>query len=92
MFFDDADPRDLGNDIRKLVDRYHAVLTKVQRLSVVRSHEFVDTFDAIIDEAKRPRLFAVPPYLDFVIAREFRDCYLPAHRRRGLFTASIPGS
>ena len=69
MFFDDADPRDLGDDIRELVDCYHTVLTQVQRLSVVRPHEFVDTFDAVVDETKRPRLLAVTPYLDFVIAR-----------------------
>ena len=92
MFLDDADARDLGNDIRKLIDRDHAVLTEVQWLGIVRSHEFVDALDAVVDVAKRARLLAVAPDLDFVIAGEFRDCDLAAHRRRGLFTAAFPGS
>src|SRR5262249_16936344 len=71
-------------------DTDQLVRAEVERASIVRSHDAMNTFDAIVDVHERAGLPAVSPDLDRAWTLGARD--LSAHRRRCLFTTAIVGA
>src|SRR5262249_131108 len=83
---------DVRYDVGKLVDRNHTVLTKVERFVKIGPHQSVYALNAVRYIAKRTRLFAVSPYLDLMITRQFRDRNFTAHCCRRFLSSSVPSS
>src|SRR5690242_13318802 len=86
----DLEPGDLGHHVGEVGDRDQPVLADVERFGVVRPHQPDETGDAVVDVAEGPRLPAVSPDLDPVVARVLRDRDLAAHGRRRLLAAALP--
>src|SRR5208282_6263685 len=63
----DLDSRDVRYNFGEFVYRNHPVLTHIERVVVVRSHQLADPGETVVDIAERARLLAVAPDLDFVI-------------------------
>src|SRR5215203_1771159 len=58
--------RYIRNYIHELVDRDHAILTKIDRLTMLALHQAIDTFDTVVDVAVGTSLFAVAPHFNMV--------------------------
>src|ERR1700692_3475158 len=80
----------LGNDIYQLVDCDKLVRAKIKRLAIIRLHNAIDAFDAIIDIHERTGLFAIAPNLYFFVVADRRD--LPTDRSRRLLTPPFIGA
>jgi hypothetical protein len=59
-------------------------------MMIVRTHQPVNTGDAIVDVAERSRLFAVAPDLDFGVFGQLGERNFTAHRGRGLLASAVP--
>ena len=81
---------DARHDVDQLIDRDHPILAEVQRLAEARTHEAVDSLDAIVDVAVRAGLQTVAPHLDLAAVGRQRD--LTANRRRRLLATSVVGA
>src|SRR5438552_5379828 len=57
-----ADARDRCDQLDKLIDGHGAVLSEVERITVIRRHQAGEALQAIIDVTERPRLSAISPH------------------------------
>src|SRR5438128_689837 len=92
MLLADRHPGDVGDHVRQLIDREHAILSQVQRLMKVRLHELVNADDTVVDVTERSRLLPVSPDLDLLFAGHLGDCNLPTQSCRRLLPSSLPRS
>ena len=61
-------------------------------MDVIRTHQAIDPFQAIVNVAERTGLLAIAPHFDLMVAGQFGHCHLAAHGCRGLFAAAVPCS
>src|SRR5947207_4841100 len=86
----DFDARGSGHEIGELVDADQPVLTEIDWLLVTGFHEEPQALDAVVDVTERPRLPAIAPDFDRVVAGQLRARDLAAHRRWRLLASAIP--
>src|SRR5208337_1467870 len=88
----DANSGDSSQYVGEFVDRHYPLLPEVERLVMVRSHQLVDSLDAVIDVAEGARLRAVAPDFDLASSPQFRVRNLAAECCRRLFATALPGA
>jgi hypothetical protein len=91
VLLSDSNPSNLGNHVSQLVNGNHAILAKVEWSAIVRAHQLIESGDAIIYVAERPRLLSVAPDLDLRITSELSYGNLPAQCGGRFFSASVVG-
>src|SRR5262249_40432978 len=90
MLLEDVLAGDVGDDIDKLINRYHLLRPDIHWPGESGPGQPRRPLKTLINIQKRACLVAIAPHLDFRSALRFRD--LAADGRWSLFPATGPGS
>jgi hypothetical protein len=90
MFLRDGITGDVGDHVREFIYRNHSILSEIDRIVEIGTHQPINTFDTVVDIAEGSRLFTIAPYVDLGIALKLCRRNLSAKRGRRFFPAASP--